>query len=215
MLVLRGSVEGVVALESRSMTERSPKRQQTAAQPSATPSPSTPPNATKAEPPAAAPPAASRGRAAKVDGRTSLETGESHQRFPTVSKTDPAKIKALAIDIARLLSDDKCEDIAVLEVMGLSQVTDYLIIASGSSDRQMRSAGDDVEKLGEKLASKCFRKDIDDRTTWVVLDFVDLVVHIFEPNTRAHYDLEMHWSDAPRVDWQRPDQVNRDRAGIT
>ena len=52
------------------------------------------------------------------------------------------------------------------------------------------------------------------RSTWIVVDFVDVVVHIFEPNTRAHYDLEMLWADAGRLEWERADQKNRNRAGL-
>jgi ribosome-associated protein len=142
------------------------------------------------------------------------ERGESHQIFPTTGLSDPAQTREFAIEAARLASDDKCEEVIVLDVRQLSQVSDYLIIASGSSDRQMRSVADDVNKLAAKLGYPVFRRDADDRTTWIVVDCVDVVVHVFEPNTRAHYDLEMLWADAPRVEWERPGQVKRDRAGL-
>lgn len=147
-------------------------------------------------------------------GEPARETGETHQRFASVSQSDPKKVRAFAVDAARLLSDNKCQDIVLLDVTSLSQVSDYLVIASGTSDRQMRSTADDVIELAEKQGSSAFRKDVDDRTTWIVVDFVDVVVHIFEPNTRAHYDLEMLWQDAPRLEWERPDQKNRNRAGL-
>lgn len=131
---------------------------------------------------------------------------------PTIS--DPKATRAFAIDVARMLADDRCEDVQVLDVTGISQVSDFIIIASGTSDRQMRSAGDDAEKVGQQHGWKSFRRHDDERTTWIVVDFVDVVVHVFEPNTRAHYDLEMLWADAPRIEWERPDQVKRDRAGL-
>ena len=71
-----------------------------------------------------------------------------------------------------------------------------------------------VEELGKDRKMPAFRSNADDRSTWLLLDFVDLVVHLFEPNTRAHYDLEMLWGDAPRLEWERPDQLKRDRAGL-
>lgn len=142
------------------------------------------------------------------------ETGETHQRFVTTSVTDPEKIRTFAIEAARMLADDKCEDVVLLDVTGLSQLSDFIIIGSGTSDRQMQSSGDDIEKLGEKLKYTIYRRHSDDRNTWIVLDFVDVVAHLFEPNTRAHYDLEMLWSDAKRVQWERPDQLNRNRAGL-
>jgi ribosome-associated protein len=149
-------------------------------------------------------------RAGAVDG----ETGETHQRFASVSQTAPAQVKAFALEAARLLADNKCQDIVLLDVTSLSQVSDFLVVANGSSDRQMRSTADEVAEIAAKHGYTTFRKDVDDRSTWIVVDFVDVVVHIFEPNTRAHYDLEMLWQDAPRVEWERADQKNRNRAGL-
>jgi ribosome-associated protein len=131
-----------------------------------------------------------------------------------VSTADPAKVRALAMDAARLLGDNKCQDIVMMDVTSLSQVSDFIIVAAGTSDRQMRSTADEVIQTAAKHGYTAFRKDVDDRTTWIVVDFVDVVVHIFEPNTRAHYDLEMLWQDAPRVEWERADQKNRNRAGL-
>jgi ribosome-associated protein len=134
------------------------------------------------------------------------------------SKSAPAApadaARTLAIECARLVRDDKCEDVQLLDVRGLSQVTDYLIVASGTSERQMRSVLQHVDELGTKHGYSSYRSHSDDRSTWLLLDFVDVVVHLFEPNTRAHYDLETLWGDAPRVDWERPDQRPRDRAGL-
>lgn len=137
-----------------------------------------------------------------------------HQRFPTTSTSDPAKTREFAITMARALADDKCEDVVLLDVTGMSHVADYLIIASGTSDRQMRSSGDHLAKEASTLGWTVFRRNLDDRATWIVVDFVDVVAHIFEPNTRAHYDLEMLWSDAKPVAWERPGKDNRDRAGL-
>lgn len=134
-----------------------------------------------------------------------------HKRFPTVSTSDPKKTRELAIEAARLLADDKCEDVTLLNVMGLSQVSDFIIVASGTSDRQMRSSASDVIDLAAKLGHSTFRQSVDDRATWVIVDFVDVIIHIFEPNTRAHYDIEMLWSDAERVAWERPGKDSRDR----
>jgi ribosome-associated protein len=129
------------------------------------------------------------------------------------SPTDSDGLK-FAIDAARLVRDDKCEDVVLLDVRDLSQVSDFIIIGSGTSDRQMHSVLRHVEELGKGRGMPAFRSSADDRSTWLLIDFVDVVVHLFEPNTRAHYDLEMLWGDAPRLEWERPDQVRRDRAGL-
>jgi ribosome-associated protein len=102
----------------------------------------------------------------------------------------------------------------VLDLRGLSQVTDFVVIGTGTSDRQMRSVLDHVEELGGKAGFTAFKRSVDARSTWILVDFVDVIVHLFEPNTRAHYDLEMLWGDAKRPAWERPGQAPRNRAGL-
>ncbi|MEQ8317020.1 MAG: ribosome silencing factor [Phycisphaerales bacterium] len=126
--------------------------------------------------------------------------------------TDDAR--TLAVDLARMLSDDKCEAIVVLDVSGQSPVTDYIIIASGTSDRQMGSVLDHAMELAEESGMPAVRQARDERSTWLLADFVDVVLHVFEPNTRAHYDVESLYPDADEVSWARPDQVDRNRAGL-
>ena len=61
-----------------------------------------------------------------------------------------------------------------------------------------------MSKLGrERFGLDRFGSERDDAATWLVLDFIDVMVHLFEPSTRAHYDLEMLWGDAPEVEWSR------------
>jgi ribosome-associated protein len=138
--------------------------------------------------------------------------GESAQSPASKSSGDPAQIRDLAIEAARMVSDDKCTDVLLLDVRDLSQVTDYIVIATGTSDRQMRSVLDHVEDLGKEKGFPAYRVSRDDRASWLLADFVDVVVHLFEPNARAHYDLEMLWGDAPKVEWRRPGEA---RSGIT
>lgn len=128
--------------------------------------------------------------------------------------TPEGKSYTFALDAARLLRDDKCEDVVLLDVRGMSQITDYVVIGSGTSERQMRSILHHVEDLGAKQGFQAYRQNVDDRASWVLADFVDVVVHLFEPNTRAHYDLDNLWPDAKRLPWERPDQLERDRAGL-
>ncbi len=115
--------------------------------------------------------------------------------------------REFAIDAARLANDLHCQDVMVLDVRGLSDLTDYLIIGTGTSARQIRGVGDDIEKLASQVELARYGRELDGEgeqpTTWLVLDFVDVVVHLFEAATRGHYDLEMLWGDAPRVTWRR------------
>lgn len=145
---------------------------------------------------------------------------EATQQAPTRRKQlgprrEPtAAARQFAIDAARMFMDDKCEDVVVLDVSGLSQVTDFIVIGSGTSERQMRSVLKDVEDHGAKNGFTVFRSSTDERATWLLADFVDVVCHVFEPNVRAHYDLEMLWGDAPRLNWARTTERTRDRAGL-
>lgn len=111
--------------------------------------------------------------------------------------------KALAVHVARALADTKCEDVIVLDVRTISQMSDFIVLASGSSDRQMRAAAEAVGEAGQSLGQAPFRTESDERSTWIVVDFADVVAHVFEPTTRAYYDLEMLWGDAERVSWER------------
>jgi ribosome-associated protein len=120
-----------------------------------------------------------------------------------------AAARDFAMEAARALSDDKCHDIVVMDVRALSQVTDFIVVGSGTSDRQIRSAIKNVEAMGLQRGFPAFRTDADDRASWLLADFVDVIVHVFEPNTRAHYDLEMLWGDAPRVEWERAGRRSR------
>jgi ribosome-associated protein len=118
------------------------------------------------------------------------------------------------VQLARMLHDDKCTDIVLLDLRGVNPMWDYVIIGSGTSDRQMRSVLTHVAELGRLLGHEVYRRNVDDRATWLLADFSDVIVHLFEPNTRAHYDLEMLWGDATRVEWERPAQLPRNRAGL-
>ena len=121
---------------------------------------------------------------------------------PAGVKQKTTKLRDFAIESARLLADRHCEAVRLLDVRGLSQVCDYVLLGSGTSDRQMKSLADELSDLGRDHDHAVFRTDLDDRVTWVVVDFVGVVIHLFEPDQRTHYDLEGLWSDAQIVPWQ-------------
>ena len=107
----------------------------------------------------------------------------------------------LAIELARIAHGDKCEDVTVMDLRGMSPVTNFFIICSGTSDRQMRTVADHMVEYGKKINEAPFSKSGYDTATWVLVDFIDVVVHIFTPDHRRYYDLELLWGDAPRIDW--------------
>ncbi len=156
-------------------------------------------------------------KGSKPSSKASAPVQPAAPKAPKVRRGRPTpegKSYEFALDAARLIRDDKCEDVVLLDVRGMSQITDYVVIGSGTSERQMRSILHHVEELGAKQGFQAYRQNVDDRASWVLADFVDVVVHLFEPNTRAHYDLDNLWPDAKRLPWERPDQLERDRAGL-
>jgi len=132
----------------------------------------------------------------------------------TIRRSNTDDARALAIEMARMLADDKCEKIEVLDVAGLSPVTDYIIIASGTSDRQMNAVLDHAMELASASGMAAVRQARDENSTWLLADFVDVVLPLFEPNPRAHYDVESLYPEADHVQWARADQVDRNRAGL-
>jgi ribosome-associated protein len=122
--------------------------------------------------------------------------------MPLSSRPNSNSTRAFAIEAARLLDDRHCEDIKLLDVRGVSQVCDYVLIGTGTSDRQMKSVAAELEDLGEESDNVVYRSNRDEGGTWIVIDFVDVVAHLFEPNQRAYYDLESMWSDSEKVDWE-------------
>jgi len=107
----------------------------------------------------------------------------------------------IAIEAARAADDRKAIDVRVMDMRKALGITDFFVIASGSSERQVRRIMDTVqEKLREK-ESRPARREGEKYGRWVILDYVDVVVHIFREEERSFYDLERLWQDAPSVDW--------------
>ena len=121
------------------------------------------------------------------------------------SNADPNVILEFAVEAARSLRDDKCDDVTLLDVRGLSHISDYVLIASGTSERQMKTAAQSVEDLGKDRGTPHYKSTRDTGTTWIVVDFVETVVHLFEPDHRLYYDLESLWQEGRQIDWERPE----------
>ena len=108
--------------------------------------------------------------------------------------------RKLALLCRGLADNKKAEDIVILDLRGLSSVTDYFVIASGTSEPHLRAI---VEEITDKLRQEHhLRPNAVDGTlqaAWVALDYFDVIVHVMRPEARERYDLEALWSDAPRV----------------
>ena len=99
-------------------------------------------------------------------------------------------------------------DIAVLDVHELIVITDYFVICSASSNRQVKTVIEAIEDSIRELGEKPIRREGEDEAGWWLLDYVDVVVHVFGEEERAYYDLERLWRDAPRLEWQEQDAAS-------
>ena len=100
---------------------------------------------------------------------------------------------------AQLCLDYKANDVVLLDLRGVSDMTDFFIVASGTSDTHVRSVGENIADEMKKLGSPAYHVEGLTKGRWVLLDFVDFVVHVFHPTLRDFYQLERLWSDAESV----------------
>jgi ribosome-associated protein len=108
--------------------------------------------------------------------------------------------RRLALLCRELADNKKAEDIVILDVREVSSVTDYFVIASGTSEPHLRAIVDEItDKLREEHNLKAKAVDGTLHTAWVVLDYFDVIVHVMRQDVRDRYDLETLWGDAPRV----------------
>ncbi len=118
------------------------------------------------------------------------------------------EIRDFAVEIARSCNDDKCQDVICLELGNLTSIAEYFVIGTGTSDRQIRSVGDNVRKMGKDQGRVPLAFDGREYGHWILVDFGDIMVHLFSPEYRELYDLEILWGDAPKVAWQREQAEN-------
>jgi len=104
---------------------------------------------------------------------------------------------------AELALDRKALDVVVLDLRGISSATDFFVIATGSSDIQVKAIADRVtEGLREELSEKPQHAEGLSTARWVLLDYIDFVVHVFHPQAREFYQIETLWGDAPRIEFE-------------
>jgi len=108
-----------------------------------------------------------------------------------------------AVAAARTASAKQAEAISVIDVRELITITDYFVICSGSSERQVDTIADEVVKEAKAAGVRPVRREGDSGAHWQLVDFVDFVVHVFHEEAREYYRLDNLWADAPVVDWER------------
>jgi ribosome-associated protein len=120
----------------------------------------------------------------------------------TPAKATTADSRRLAAMAARAASSKQAERITVIDVRELITITDYFVICSGASERQVTTIADEVVKELKEKGVPPVRREGESGAGWQLIDFVDLVVHVFSEEAREFYRLETLWADAPVVDWE-------------
>jgi ribosome-associated protein len=108
-----------------------------------------------------------------------------------------------AILCARVAEDHKGQDVVVLDMRGITALFDFFVLANGVSRRQIHTITEEVDAAMRAEGEHRLSIEGFESSRWVVQDYGDVVVHVFDPETRAYYALEELWADAPRVDWKR------------
>lgn len=108
------------------------------------------------------------------------------------------RTKYLAKKIIKFVLSKKAEDVHLLDIRKISPLADFFIICSGVSDVQVKAIADAVIEGCEKNGIEIYHVEGYESLGWVLIDFVDVVLHIFQPEVRAYYQLERLWGDAPR-----------------
>jgi ribosome-associated protein len=104
---------------------------------------------------------------------------------------------------ARVASENKARDVVVLDMRGITPLYDYFVLATGSSRRQLHTLAEEIDAAMHAEGDKRLGIEGYEASKWIVQDYGDIVVHVFDAPTRSYYGLEDLWADAQRVDWER------------
>ena len=122
-------------------------------------------------------------------------------------RSEPTSRASIAADLAflcaRVAADNKARDVQVLDMRGIPPLYDYFVLATGGSRRQLHTLAEEIDAALHAEGEERLGIEGYEASKWVVQDYGDIVVHLFDPDTRAYYGLEDLWADAPRLDWER------------
>lgn len=117
-----------------------------------------------------------------------------------MAKKKSTNEKQFALAAAKIAAERHCSDIVVLDLTGKSPATDYFVIATGTSNRQMRTVADEINQAAREIGLQRFGRAGYEQARWILLDYIDVVIHIFDSEYRSYYDLELLWGDAERLE---------------
>ena len=111
-------------------------------------------------------------------------------------RKDPKELVKLAV---KALEEKKAADVSVIDISGLSVVADYFIIASADNIRQTAALSDNVEEMLGKAGYECRQVEGKSSANWILLDYYDVIIHIFDKENRLFYDIERIWKDGKKI----------------
>lgn len=116
--------------------------------------------------------------------------------------------ESLAIRMAEVADDKRAQDIAILNMQGISVMADYFMICQGNSERQVEAIARDLKDAAQKDGIEVKRMEGLDKARWILIDMGDVIVHVFHKEEREYYQLEKLWGDAPRIEVQGVTTLN-------
>lgn len=105
-----------------------------------------------------------------------------------------------AKETAKILSDKKGLDIKVIEISDVSVIADYMVIATGNSSTHVKALADEVESQIDEMGVSVSHIEGYRSNSWILLDYIDIIVHVFSNEAREYYDLERLWEDGTDID---------------
>ncbi|MEW6702986.1 MAG: ribosome silencing factor [Bacteroidota bacterium] len=109
---------------------------------------------------------------------------------------DPLKFSKM---IAEIIKTKKGFDINILDLRKLSGIADFFVVCSADADRQVKAIADEVDEKLHNKGIRCFHKEGYETMNWIILDYFDVIVHVFRAEARNYYNLEKLWGDAPVI----------------
>jgi ribosome-associated protein len=131
-----------------------------------------------------------------------LATSDTKRTFQPPRDDKGRRSLQLALAAAKVAQDNRGHDIVVLDLRELTCIFDYFVVASGTSRRQLHAISEEIDhKLEDELGDERLGIEGYQGSTWILLDYGSVVVHLFDQATRDYYGIEKLWAEAPLVPW--------------
>jgi ribosome-associated protein len=119
---------------------------------------------------------------------------------PSASPQPVPEPESVARAVVRAAADRQAEQIQVLDISKISSFADYFIIMTGDNERHVKALYETIDQAVRKLGARPHHVEGETESRWILLDFIDVVVHIFIRDLRSYYNIDRLWADAPEVE---------------